>query len=43
MLSSLSNAGLVYKNRYGKYLFAAPLLSDFIKRQMQETGAAGSS
>lgn len=36
MLVSLSHAGLVYKNRYGKYLFAVPLLSTFIKRQMQE-------
>jgi hypothetical protein len=33
MLASLSDAGLVYKNRYGKYSFAVPLLSDFIKRQ----------
>lgn len=36
MLVSLSHSGLVYKNRYGKYLFAVPLLSSFIKRQMQE-------
>jgi len=33
MLSSLSNVGLVYKNRYGKYSFAVPLLGQFIKRQ----------
>jgi hypothetical protein len=33
MLSSLSNAGLVYKNRHGKYSFAVPLLCQFIKRQ----------
>lgn len=33
MLSTLSNAGLVYKNRYGKYSLAVPLLSDFIRRQ----------
>ena len=33
MLASLSDAGLIYKNRYGKYSFAVPLLSDFIKRQ----------
>ena len=33
MLATLSEAGLVYKNRYGKYSFAVPLLSDFIKRQ----------
>ena len=36
MLVSLSHSGLVYKNRYGKYLFAVPLLSSFIKRQVQE-------
>ena len=40
MLASLSDAGLVYKNRYGKYLFAVPLLSSFIKRQMQEERTA---
>jgi hypothetical protein len=33
MLASLSTAGLVYKNRYGKYSFAVPLLGEFIKRQ----------
>jgi hypothetical protein len=33
MLVSLAQAGLVYKNRYSKYSFAVPLLSDFIKRQ----------
>jgi hypothetical protein len=33
MLVSLSDAGLIYKNRYGKYSFAVPLLADFIKRQ----------
>jgi len=33
MLSTLSGAGLVYKNRYGKYSFAVPLLGAFIKRQ----------
>ncbi len=36
MLSSLSNAGLVYKNRHGKYSFAVPLFADFIKRQQQD-------
>lgn len=36
MLSSLCNAGLVYKNRYGKYSFAVPLLGQFIKRQSME-------
>ncbi|MHB9053526.1 MAG: ATP-binding protein [Thermoleophilia bacterium] len=34
MLVSLSNAGLVYKNRYGKYSFAVPLLGHFILRQV---------
>lgn len=34
MLSTLSNAGLIYKNRRGKYSFAVPLLGDFIKRQL---------
>ena len=33
MLASLSNSGLVYKNRHGKYSFAVPLLCQFIKRQ----------
>lgn len=34
MLVSLCEAGLVYKNRHGKYSFAVPLLSEFIKRQI---------
>lgn len=33
MLSALSNAGLVYKNRHGRYSFAVPLMADFIRRQ----------
>jgi hypothetical protein len=36
MLSDLGNAGLIYKNRYGKYAFAVPLLGQFIRRQEQE-------
>ena len=36
MLSSLSNTGLVYKNRFGKYSFAVPLLGQFILRQLKE-------
>jgi hypothetical protein len=36
MLSSLSDAGLVYKNRYGKYSFAVPLFSQFIRRQPKD-------
>jgi hypothetical protein len=33
MLVSLSDAGLIYKNRYSKYSFAVPLLGSFINRQ----------
>jgi hypothetical protein len=36
MLVSLSGVGLVYKNRYGKYSFAVPLFSQFIRRQPKE-------
>ncbi len=36
MLAALSGAGLVYKNRHGKYSFAVPLLGRFIQRQQQE-------
>lgn len=36
MLLSLADAGLVYKNRYGKYSLAVPLLSSFIQRQTAE-------
>jgi hypothetical protein len=32
MLNTLSDAGLVYKNRHGKYSFAVPLLGEFIRR-----------
>jgi hypothetical protein len=34
MLAVLCEAGLVYKNRHGKYSFAVPLLADFIRRQL---------
>ena len=34
MLLTLTNSGMVYKNRFGKYSLAVPLLSDFIKRQL---------
>jgi hypothetical protein len=37
MLSALANAGLVYKNRHGKYSLAVPLLGSFILRQSMET------
>ena len=33
LLTSLQEAGLVYKNRHGKYAFAVPLLGQFIQRQ----------
>ncbi len=36
MLISLSEAGLVYKNRRGKYSFAVPLLNRFIIRQKEQ-------
>jgi hypothetical protein len=35
MLAALTDAGLVYKNRHGKYSFAVPLLGRFIQRQQQ--------
>lgn len=34
LLNSLIVAGLVYRDRHGKYLFAVPLMADFIKRTM---------
>ena len=33
MLTKMVDAGLIYKNRYGKYSFAVPMLADFIIRQ----------
>lgn len=36
MLNKMVEFGLVYKNRHGKYSFAVPLLSGFIKRQTNE-------
>ncbi len=33
MLAALAAAGLIYKNRHGKYSFAVPLLGGFIRRQ----------
>ena len=35
MLSTLSDAGLVYRNRHGKYSFAVPLMGRFILRQTE--------
>jgi type II secretory pathway predicted ATPase ExeA len=34
MLTSLCNSGLVYRNRWGKYSLAVPLLDRFIRRQL---------
>jgi hypothetical protein len=34
MLSALCGHGLIYKNRHGKYSFAVPLFSRFIRRQI---------
>jgi hypothetical protein len=36
MLVSLADAGLIYKNRHGRYSFAVPLLGQFIRRQQEE-------
>lgn len=36
MLAALGTAGLVYKNRHGKYSFAVPLFGQFVLRQMME-------
>jgi hypothetical protein len=33
MLNSLNKQGIVYRNRYGKYCFAVPLMAEFVKRQ----------
>ena len=35
LLTSLISAGLVYRDRHGKYLFAVPLMADFITRTMK--------
>jgi hypothetical protein len=34
MFVALSECGLIYKNRHGKYLYAVPMLRDFIHRQV---------
>lgn len=34
LLASLIAAGLIYRDRHGKYLFAVPLMASFIKRVM---------
>ena len=37
MIPKLINAGLVYKNRYGKYSLAVPLFDGFIRRQFERS------
>lgn len=37
MLASLSDAGLVYKNRHGRYCFAVPMFGEFILRHVKST------
>jgi hypothetical protein len=37
MLVALSEAGLVYKNRHGRYSFAVPMFGQFVLRQMSES------
>lgn len=39
MLASLTERGMIYKNRLGRYSFAVPLLGRFIKRAYQPPGA----
>jgi hypothetical protein len=41
VLAALSHAGLVYKNRHGRYSFAVPLLGRFIRRQKPYARADG--
>ncbi len=38
MLVSLAEQGLIYKNRFGKYTFAVPLLGGFILRTYDPPG-----
>ena len=38
MLVTLSAHGMVFKNRYGRYSFAIPLLASYIRRQMDGVG-----
>lgn len=41
MFASLCEVGLIYKNRWGKYSFAVPLLDRFILRQLESVGVPG--
>lgn len=43
MLPKLVNAGLIYKNRHGRYLFAVPLMHGFVRRQFEVTNASSQS
>lgn len=38
MLAALGDAGLIYKNRWGRYSLAVPLLNEFILRQEEDAG-----
>lgn len=38
LLTSLISAGLVYRDRHGRYLFAVPMMADFIRRTMNRQG-----
>lgn len=40
MLGSLAGQGLIYKNRFGKYSFAVPLLNEFILRTYSAASAS---
>jgi hypothetical protein len=42
MVPKLINAGLMYKNRHGKYVLAVPLFDGFIQRQFLEESMEGS-
>ena len=33
MLAGLGNRGLIHKNRFGKYIFAVPLMAQYIRRK----------
>lgn len=37
ILNKLSEKGIIYRNRHGKYSFAVPMLSDFILRQFKNS------
>jgi len=37
MLTTLIMNGLIYKDRHGKYVFAVPLMADFIKRTLDNS------